>query len=527
MDSKNSMAIVNADFRTMNMADPRAEAVLVLNGEIAKVGSDTEIRELAKEHRIDVADAGGLTVLPGFVDAHTHMELSSYSLSNWPQAHTPPCTSLAEVAQIIREYLAKRSGNDFVLVRSSFGMHTKVDERRLFSRAELDEIAPDRPVAVASGFHALSLNTAAMELLGIFDLSDSPERFIHRDADGEPTGVVTEVHDILPFFAEDRLEAALREQVPALATRLGVTTIGSITWDPYDPELLGRLIDEGMPLRLRSYVQAPRVMSTDEALALAVDSRASILHAGIGGLKIFIDGQHGDGLDAVFDDPKWTQAALNEFVAKASASGTQVIMHAVSTTAIRMAFDAIEHCGAGAGNPLRHRIEHGADNIEAGDIARAASLGVLLLVTPQFIQSSEGESSEPQALLRSILNAGVRLFGGTDTTGTVPEGAAPLFNIACAISRPVQEGWTLDERLDFDEAARLFTSSAAYALFEEDSRGEISEGKVGDLVVLNRAVDEICDPREYFDLRVTATVFDGRAVYDSLGVFDSRGWGAK
>lgn len=505
-----SIAIVNADVRTMNRAEPRAEAVLVQDGLITAVGSTAEVQGRATAEGVTVLDAQGRTVLPGFIDAHTHMELACYSLENWPQAHTPPLTSLAEVAQAIREFLDSSLGDGFLLVRSSFGMHAKVREGRLFSRAELDAITTDRPLAVAAGLHVISLNTPAMELLGVLSLADSPERIIHRDENGEPSGVVTEILEFMPEFGRESLAAAITAHLPGLATSFGVTTIGSIAWNTYDHEVFDGLITEGLPIRLKSYPHVPRVASIEEAIGARIDSRVSVTSSGVGGLKIFVDGQHGDGLDAVFDDLKWTQEELDDFVARASAVGSQVIMHAVSTTAIRMALNAIERSGAGAGNPLRHRIEHGADYIEAADIARAASLNVLLLTTPQFIVSSAGESAGPGALLKSITDAGICLFGGTDTTGTVPEGAAPLFNIACAMSR---DGKSAAEALTFDEAARLFTTNAAYAMFEEGTRGEIVEGKFGDLVVLDRAVDELSEAREFFDLSVATTVFAGTAVH--------------
>lgn len=510
MQRNASIAVVNADLRTMDVRGTRAEAVLIEDGIITEVGRSDAIRALAEARRVEVLDAGGCSVLPGFIDAHTHMELASYSLSHWPQAHTPPFESLEQVAEAIREFLEERPGDDFVLVRSSFGMHAKVEERRLFSRTELDAIAPDRPIGVASGLHVISLNTPAMDLLGVFDLPDSEERVIHRDAHGVPSGVVTEIIDRLPPLPKDLLREALDAQIPLLATRFGVTTIGSIAWNDYDHEVFGSLIDEGMPIRLKSYPHVNRVISAEEAIAARVDSRRSTPWSGLGGLKVFVDGQHGDGIDAVFDDLKWSQQDLDDFVRRATESGSQVLMHAVSTSAIRMALTAIERCGAGPGNPLRHRIEHGADYIEAQDIERAAQAGALLVVTPQFILSSEGESAGPGALLSSILSAGICLVGGTDTTGTVPEGASPLYNIACAMNR---SGSSASEALTFEEAARLFTSNAAYAMFEEGTRGKILTGMFGDLAVLDRRLDDLSDPREFFDVAVRATVCAGRVVH--------------
>src|SRR5690625_4032203 len=123
-----SIAVMNADIRTMDEDAPRARAVLIRDGVIDAVGSDAQIHTLAQNDDIEILDAGGHTVLPGFIDAHTHMELACYSLEHWPQAHTPPLASLEEVSRESRSFLKQHPGGDFILVRSSFGMHTKVEE---------------------------------------------------------------------------------------------------------------------------------------------------------------------------------------------------------------------------------------------------------------------------------------------------------------------------------------------------------------------------------------------------------------
>lgn len=272
------------------------------------------------------------------------------------------------------------------------------------------------------------------------------------------------------------------------------------------------LFEEGAPLRLRSYWHIPRVGTLDDAIAARIDSRVSISGAGNGGVKIFIDGQHGDGLEDVFDDPKWTQDELNVFVAKAQANAIQLFMHAVSPTAVRMALTALERLNI-TGNPLRHRIEHGGDCLDINDAERIKNTGVILVTTPQFISSIVDEAVD-SAPLRSILDAGIPLVAATDTTGTVPEGASPLYNIACAVHRG-QPGDAPDqsESVTFEEGLRMFTSESAWAMFEEHTRGQLQPGFLGDLVVIDRPVDDVTTSEGYFDLDVDKTVFSGQVVY--------------
>lgn len=511
-----AIALIGGDVRTMDPCGSRASAVFVDSGSIALVGDDRDVLAAADRSGARVYDVGGRTVVPGFVDAHTHLELTCCSLEYWGQAHTPPIVDLASMREKVRTELHAHPGDGWFVVRSSFGLHAKVAERRHLTRVELDELSPRRPLAVAAGLHVMSLNTAAMRSLGILDALSSPQQVIHRDDDGAATGVVTEVWDLLPQFSAQQVDGALRRHRHSLTTCHGVTTVGTIAFDSIDAEVTSALNTEGMPLRVRTYLHAPRLGAVKSLIAAHGASARSVGAGGVGGVKIFVDGQHGDGIAAVFDDFKWTQHELDDVVGCATDAGVQLLMHAVSPAAVRRVVTAIERSNRGRPNPLRHRIEHGGDCLDLADLDRIRRSGAILIATPQFISSTAGEADSHGAPLRSIVDGGARLAGGTDTTGTVPEGASPLYNIACAIAREATAVDGRSEALTFDQALRLFTCDAAYALFEEERIGQIMPGLAGDLVVLDRAVPEDLPSAEYFNLEVAATVFSGRIVHGSL-----------
>lgn len=502
----------------MDQAGSRASAVLIRDGKVEYVGDDAHVIEDAATLGIPIMNAGGRTLLPGFVDAHTHFELTACSNEFWLHAHTPPHGSLESVAQSIREQLEQSTYPGWLVVRSSFGMHTKVQEERLFTRNELDEICPDRPLAIASGLHVMSLNTPALGQLGLLDADSTPQMVIHKDALGEPNGIVTEVWDKFPAFSADDVNRALRTQVGVIATQFGVTTMGSISYQLEDMEATAELATEGVPLRVLNYIHVPRVMSLEQLMATGINSLNRTTVSGLAGAKIFVDGQNGDGLDEVFHDFKWTQEELTSFVAKADGAGIQLMMHAVSPEAVRMALTAMESVDAAGKNPLRHRIEHGGDYLDVSDLERIRSAGAILITTPQFISSSQGEGTDVSAPLRTILDAKVLLAAGTDTTGTVPEGASPLYNIACAVNRagPGQPS-SPHEAITFEEALRLFTTSAAHSLFVDDEVGRIQPGFRGDLVLLDRAVEGIDGPSELFDVQIASVWFEGRLVHEYSG----------
>jgi predicted amidohydrolase YtcJ len=100
------------------------------------------------------------------------------------------------------------------------------------------------------------------------------------------------------------------------------------------------------------------------------------------------------------------------------------------------------------------------------------------------------------------------VIGSSDTTGSIPDGIAPMFNIGCALNYIDDQA----QRITVDEALRMFMIWPAAGAFEERDKGSITPGKLGDFAVLARDPREV-DPNERFDLPVDATILGGTVVY--------------
>lgn len=514
-----SWAMVNANVRTLDDGGPRARAVMSEAGVITAVGSDEQIRRAAGD-RVPVVDCAGATVLPGFVDGHCHFELTCVSMDRWVNVHTPPHRSLASVGQRIREVLAGDGADDgWVLCRSSFAMHEKVLEGRLFSRHELDAIESRRPLAVFASLHVASLNTAAFERLGLWEPS-APHPFhgvVHRDERGQPTGVVTEVFMMVPSPATDaQFEQSVRTHSRDLFNAAGTTTVCTMPESRHQIELLRELHRrDGLGVRQRYYVISPGVASLDEADELRRTDSASDSFR-YGGIKVFVNGCAHNGLGVELDDPKWTQESLDEFVLLADARGHQVWMHSLNSRGVRMAARAILGVAPGGDNPRRHRIEHGGDFVDLADLDLVRESGAVLVTTPQFLHSMTADPSGPSAPLRTLRLAGVPLVGGTDSTGTVPASVSILGNIATAVTRRRSDGSAFrpDEAIDPAAAVDLFTRSASWGSFQESRIGTISVGRSADVVVLGDDPLD-CRPDRIADIRPRATYQTGRLVWEA------------
>ena len=79
MAQPSESVIVNGRLITFDPERPRADALAIRGGRIAALGSAVEIRALTGPGT-RVVDAGGATVLPGFIDSHVHLLSGSVEL---------------------------------------------------------------------------------------------------------------------------------------------------------------------------------------------------------------------------------------------------------------------------------------------------------------------------------------------------------------------------------------------------------------------------------------------------------------
>lgn len=499
---------------TLDGQNKRAEALLIRDGRIEMIGSLHAVQSASRG--ATVLDLAGATAIPGFVDAHSHIELSSISLDYFVSAHTPPCGSLEDIATVIRQSHDQAPDYPWLVCRTSFGLHEKVAEGRLFHRSELDKISPERPLAVFAGLHVAMLNTAGLRELGLLDHEPPLGSTLHRDPDGQPNGTVTEVFHLLPTWPATDVARALLHHHTDLLLAHGITTVSSIPFSVEEMHAVQELIGNGqLPTRFRHYPAVPWALGSDDLPALQASVPDIQDRYQTPGIKVFVDGQGGDGLDHQFDDLKYSQDELDRLVALADRAGLQVIMHAVTTTGITMAAHAILRADAAGlrpsgSNPRRHRIEHGADYADIADIPLLRRSGAILVATPHFVRSESGASTPPTAL-RTLLDAAVPIAGGTDTTGTVPEGSSPLYNMWCATTlRPQPAG--RDERLTQREALSLFTEWAADATPAAIDRGKLRPGLLGDLAILSENPLDVGADR-LRAVTVDATVVGGEIVF--------------
>ncbi|PEJ56322.1 amidohydrolase [Bacillus sp. AFS002410] len=522
----------NAVF-TGNDQEPRKLSIAILDNRIIAVSPIEEIESLIGENTI-VQHFGDQMIMPGFHDFHVHAMMGSLSLEC---ANLFSARSENEAIKIVQEYAQTIPENEWII---GFMWDSSYwDNKKFPTRFSLDEIFPNRPVVLfhAEG-HYTWVNSKALQIANIDSQTKNPPNgLIEKDKNGEPTGIlIEEASALITKFAYDFSKLKKRdlfENFLVEAGKNGVTSINNL----YGTETLSGLDDfevfrefeneEALSVRMHLYPALNGDM--DEALSLRDKYRSDKLR--VSGLKQFIDGvvtsrtaymlePYSDAPDT-FGLPAHSPEELKNWVIEADRYGFSIRFHAIGDAAIRLALDSYENAQKVNGKrDSRHSVEH-IEVIHPNDISRFASLGVMASMQPDHFALSErstyterigSEREKYVFVINSLKNAGAKLAFGTDFP---IDSLNPMLQIYRAITRIDSSGkevWHPEERISLTDALKAYTLGPAFGTFREHELGTLEEGKLADLVVLDRNLFEV-HPEEIKDASVLMTICDGKIVY--------------
>jgi predicted amidohydrolase YtcJ len=526
---------VNARVLTLDPSDRIADAVAVSHGRIAAVGSLAEVRaQLPGAPEIDLE---GASLIPGFVDAHSHVGMVGQLATQQADLNSPPIGTVETMDQLIakvRERVDVSAADAWVLGRGYDD--TLIAEGRHPTRHDLDRACATRPVVVfhISG-HFASANSLALEKAGITASSEDPVGgVIRREDGGAPDGVLEE-SAMLPVFAvlpagsdDERLEAF--EHATRLYASRGITTAqhgmaSSLDIADFDRGLaLGRI-----PI---SVVVWPNIVAMREldSGTLAPESDGSRLV--IGAVKLFADGSiqgftghlccpyHTPfkGQDDYRGYAAMPREQLAKFVTEIQASGRQIAVHVNGDAAIDDFLYAVDRAQQAHPRDDARPIAVHAQMTREDQLDEMQRLGVVpsffVLHTyywgdrhrDVFLGPERARRISPT---RSAVNRGMRFTIHTDAP-VVP--MTPLLLLWAAVNRRTTSGEELgpDQCLSRLEALRATTIDSAWQLRLEHDRGSIEVGKRADFAVLSAdPLDESVDVRE---IDVVKTVVEGARV---------------
>lgn len=513
-------------------------ALAITGDRIIAIGTDDALGEMAGRST-RVIDARGRSVLPAFQDAHVHPLPAGLAMS---RCNLHGATGPEALAAGVRSYAADHPDTDWIM---GFGWEEDTSEEWLDKRF-LDAIVADRPVFLMSaGLHDAWVNSIALKMAGIdATYPDPPDGRIGKYGDGEPNGLLHEgavrfAERVAPIESDAGTEAAMLN-AQAYLHRFGITAWQDAWTTPEALATYQRLAGRGeLTTRVTAALWWDRLIG-EEQIDGFIESRANSFIGTLKAtsIKIMVDGTTGNGSAALlepyldadglptcncginFVEPD----ALKSAVTKLDAAGFQVHMHAIGEGAVRSALDAVEAARRTNGwSDRRHHIAH-VCLVHPDDIARFAALDVSANIQPLWAAASPDMVRESRVLgdprsswwypFESIRAAGGRLAGGSDWPVSTPD---PFSEMHVAVNR-VLPGDDMDsflphERISVTEAVRAFTSGAAYVNHLEQQTGDLTIGKLADVVVLDRDLRAV-DPGALADTKVLLTLQGGIAVHE-------------
>lgn len=529
------------DIVTMDAARPSAEAVAVQDGRILAVGTAAEVARAAEGATVTAVDLAGQTLVPGFIDGHSHF-FQAAMITDYANVSAKPVGQAEDIRGVIAVLKAHLADHPLApgdwLVGYGYDA-TALKDGREMTRADLKELG-DIPVALihVSG-HGCVLNDAAFALTGITADTPTPENGkIVRDPDGTPSGLLMEtawfglVMPKMPKPSGAELLDRLKDAQNTYAEN-GYTTVQDAPMEGDSRSLYEQAAREGrLFLDLIAYAdQSAFLTMADQGF----DFRAPYQgHLRIAGVKVIMDGSP-QGMTAAFTQPYGvpdergqetrgtliTSAdALTTIMKRAYAVHAQVLAHANGDAAIDAVLSA--HQAAGAPEGVRTTVIHSQFVREDQlDLYARYGFGVSFFTNHAFFWGDLYPTllDPARAAYLSPMKAGVqRGLHMTNHSDFLVTPLDPMRILSTSVNRTTRAGVTLgpDQRLSPAEGLKALTLDGAWQYSEEAEKGSIEAGKVADLVILSRNPLTVA-PEEIEGIHVVKTIKGGEVVYQRVG----------
>jgi predicted amidohydrolase YtcJ len=553
------LIVINAKVLTVDANNTQAEAVAIRGNTFAAVGTTAAIRKLAGPNT-RVIDAGGRTVVPGFIESHVHATGVARGEVSQPFIQL---NSIQEIRDWVRAR-AKEAGPGGWVQLPRIDV-TRIKEGRLPNKADLDEAAPNNPTVYTWQYanrNVQILNDAAIKAAKISKATVAPKGCtLHFTPNGEFTGKMESCQSLLNIPQREVTDSQYLDSLAGLMKKyneVGITSIGERSSNAEGFRDYQQLKTQGrLPLRVRVTIRIGTGDNSETAIERIITGLGVKYDQGddwvrVGPLKIGIDGGALYGTAVLREpypatshelygitDPKYsgefgrgtglTVDGVKNYVRVGNRLGWQLSSHVTGDRGVDIVLDAIE-----AANKEKSMLDKRYSLIHAyfasADTARrAASLGAVVDTQPMWFYK------DGDALLKALGPKYMNTFIGVKTwkdngvtvalnadhmMGFDPVGALnpyhPLLAMQATITRKTQGGQVIGpaERISRLDALRMTTVNAAYIGFEEKKKGSIEAGKLADLAILT--ADFLTVPEDQImTIKSYMTIVDGKIVYEA------------
>lgn len=534
---------LNGQIVTIDDEQPTAEAVAVKDGRIVAVGTRDEVVAKHQGPATRRVDLDGKTLLPGFIDPHSHY-INALTVANQVNVFAPPAGPGADVDAIVAELRkfrdARNIGEGELIIGYGYD-ETVMPNGRTLHREDLDRDFPNNPVLVGHvSLHGAVLNSAALNKFGISANTITPPGgvIVRKEGSNEPDGLVMETA-FLPVFSalpkptpEQEVEWSIAGQ--ELYAAAGITTAHEGLTHASDIAVLQRAAAGGATLI--DVVAYPFILELDEVLQDNPPETFGIYHNGVklGGVKITLDGSP-QGRTAYFTTPylvdgpdgekNWTgelgfpQETVNSWFKRVYELGLPLNIHANGDAAIDVLLTAHEYAAADDLTKDRHTTVIHSQFVRRDQLDKYVEYKMTpsLFTEHAFyfgdthVRQRGKEQAHFLSPMRTAIDIGLRPTNHTDFNVSPLDQMVVVWTAVNRVSRSGEVIGT-DQRVTALEALKAITINAAYQYSEENSKGSITVGKLADLVILDNNPVAV-DPMQIKDIQVVETIKEGRTIY--------------
>jgi predicted amidohydrolase YtcJ len=516
--------LTNGKIITVDDTFSIAQAVAVRDSRIVAVGTNQEITRLAgpNTRRIDLR---GRSVVPGFIDNHAHFQEEG---EYWTLEQRLDGVDTRKQALALLVAKAKEKGpGQWVFTLGGWSPDQFRDDKKQFTRDELDKYLPNNPVLLQFTRAETYLNSKAIEMIG---LEKRTEPWIYRDAGGRATGIVENAGaaavrnaaGFLKGFPKEKFEANQMQMLRDLASAGLTASGGSCDFE----EIYKGWAKEGR-LSMRFFCfRIPEGKTPEERFANIPKLR---YHDGDEWIdhSMWGEGLAGGGGGDVFSmtpPPVVPQAAWDEWGRWARAAAlahAPIQIHTVTNQQVEGHIREIEKVAKDINiRPLRWTLMH-MEGVNVDQIERMKKLNLRINVHPRetvsggFLHRAHGDKAFAMPPLREIQDSGIGWGFGTDAYEV--NQYRPFQTLHWAVTGKMVGGTVVNTHTISREAALIaHTRSNAFQFFREYDLGSIQKGRLADLVVIDR--DYLTIPADQIEqIKPVLTMVGGKVFFDTMG----------
>jgi predicted amidohydrolase YtcJ len=535
MNAKADLVFRKGQVVTLNKVNQVVQSLAVKGNRILYIGDDCNVESLIGEDT-RVVELKGRSLIPGFIDSHTHLGL--YGLSKLGvDLRYPKVKSINDIRMAIAEALQKVEPGEWI--RGWGYDHNRLVEKRHPNRLDLDDITPHNPVTlVRTCGHISSNNSYSLKCAGIDNRTPNPKGGLIEKDNGSLTGVLKEMAHVkmqkIASLSEHDLYKAIRIANDDYI-RYGITSVHDAGYDDGFKQI--RVMqqayqDNALAVRINVMIFSDDLDYTNEFIKSGILTKFGNDSMKIGPVKLMLDGSSTGPTAAMrspyTSDPMnsgilyMSQEEINDIVTTLHKLGYQVTAHAIGDKAIEMLIKSFEIALSNKHRVNhRHRIEHCA-LVDDFLVERIKKLNLIPVSQPGFLHDfgdsytlDYGKHRITKMFpLKTYLDHGIISAISSDSPVINPN---PMLGIYAAVNRRTQ-GNTLiseNERITIIDALRMYTINGAYASFDDSNKGSLEIGKLADLVVLSGSILD-SDNEDLMNLFVEMTIVDGKIVFEKI-----------